>query len=308
MASATSEFPVADRSLPLRRPVGVLATRHAQRDAVVLGNLRLRYVDVEPEGGSTEGPPLVLLHGLASRIEEYEALIDGLRDRRRIVVMDLPGNGYSDKPARAYTLAFLEDAVLALLDRLGVAEADLAGGSLGGNLVLRLGHRVPQRFRKLVPWAPGGAWEPMRVLAWLGRCVARVGRATFWPSVWIQSRFWYESAWPGRARALQDAFAHFREIHVPPFTRMYFELACEQLATSLFPIAPAIHQPTLVLWGDRDHALGMGHGVKRLASLLPSGRLVVLPGVRHALANEVPQVLARHVDAFLREGVRVDLG
>src|ERR1700689_421816 len=147
MATASPVLPLDRIGSPLaiRRPIRVRATKHEQRDATVLGSVRLRYIDVRPSGeGSESGPPLVLLHGMASRIEEYEEIVDHLRARRRILVMDLPGNGYSDKPARPYTLAFLEDAVLGLLDHLDVSEADLAGGSLGGNLVLRLGHRAPE--------------------------------------------------------------------------------------------------------------------------------------------------------------------
>jgi 2-hydroxy-6-oxonona-2,4-dienedioate hydrolase len=301
MASASPGLPLeqaesAAGPLFIRRPLRVRSTKHAQHDATVLGSVRLRYVDVRtPEG--EQGPPLVMLHGIASRIEEYEEMIDRLRAGRRIIVMDLPGNGYSDKPERPYTLSFLEDSVLALLDSLRVTQADLAGGSLGGHLVLRLGHRAPGRFRRLAPWAPAGAWQPMRALRlllkpWLS--------ALFWPFVWVQSRFWYNPAWRGRRSALLEAFAHYREIHSPGFVRMYFDVAREQVETSLFPIAPSIAQPTLVLWGDQDHALGMGEGVRKLVSLLPNAQLRVLKGARHSLANEAPEWLSREVDAFLR--------
>jgi pimeloyl-ACP methyl ester carboxylesterase len=304
--ASTSDFPLPSPASPaiaipwLARPLRVRATRHVQRDATVLGALRLRYVDVWPR---TElAPPVVLLHGIASRLEEYEDVIEGLRRHRRVVVMDLPGNGYSDKPTRRYTLSFLEDAVLALLDRLELRSADLAGGSLGGNLTLRLGHREPQRFRRLASWGPAGAWEPKRFLAWTGDALRRAGDTIFWPIVWVQSRFWYHSAWPGRGRALAEAFTHFREIHGPGFVRMYFDLVREQLVTSLFPIAPAIAQRTLVVWGDRDHALGMARGVRRLVELLPDARLSVMNGVGHAAASEAPADLCQRVDAFLQAG------
>jgi 2-hydroxy-6-oxonona-2,4-dienedioate hydrolase len=281
----------------LRRPRSVRTTKHEQRDATVLGDLRLRYVDVRP--ATESGPPVVMLHGIASRIEEYEEMIERLAVGRRVIVMDLPGNGYSDKPERSYTLAFLEDAVLGLLDHLAVKEADLAGGSLGGNLVLRLGHRAPERFRRLVPWAPAGAWEPMRVLGALGSVWLRLGSAAFWPVVWVQSRFWYRRTWEGRDEALRQTFNHYREVFGRGFVRMYFELVREQVMTSLFPIAPAIAHPTLLFWGDQDRALGMGQGVKRLVELLPHAHLRVFPGARHSLANEVPGELAREVDGFL---------
>ncbi len=304
MASANPGLPLvhAERTGALavaaRRPRGVRATKHEQRDATVLGDVRLRYVDVRP--AVEAGPPVVMLHGLASRIEEYEDLIDHLRARRRVVVMDLPGNGYSDKPHRPYSLGFLEDAVLGLMDHLALGHADLAGGSLGGNLTVRLAHRAPERFRRLAPWAPAGAWEPKR---WLARMLGVgwcAGAALFWPFVWIQSRFWYDRGWNGRRRALVEAFAHFREIHGPSFARMYFELCREQVLTSLFPIAPHVAHPTLLLWGDRDHALGMGEGVRRLVGLMPSARLTVLPGAGHALASEAPERLALELEGFLR--------
>jgi pimeloyl-ACP methyl ester carboxylesterase len=309
--ASTSQVPLsrlaalAPTSALPSRPASVSVTRHEQRDVTVLGGLRLRYVDVRPPEPDDGSPPLVLLHGLASRLEEYENLVEVLRPRRRVIVMDLPGNGYSDKPARAYSLQLLEDAVLGLLDQLdpldrsGDRTFDLGGGSLGGNLTLRLAHREPGRFRRLVSWAPGGAWEPKPVLAWLQGVLK--GAAAFWPTVWVQSRFWYHPSWPPRARALAEAFAHYREVHGPGFVSMYFDLAREQLATSLFPIAPQIPHRTMMMWGDQDHALGMGRGVKRLAKLLPDARLSVFAGVRHAVANEVPEELGRRIEAFLDE-------
>jgi pimeloyl-ACP methyl ester carboxylesterase len=267
----------------------------------VLGDVRLRYIDVRPTS-SEDGPPLVLLHGLASRIEEYEDIVDLLHPRRRVIVMDLPGNGYSDKPQGPYTLRFLEDSVVALLDSLRVKEADLAGGSLGGGMVLRMAHRIPQRFRKLASWAPAGAWEPMRGFGLLSSLMLFAGTRLFWPAVWVQSRYWYHPEWTGRAEALAQAFEHYREIHDPAFVRMYFEVGREQVTTSLFPIAREIFHPTLLLWGDQDNGLDMGIGVKRLSKLIPNAILHVFPGARHSLATEIPTELARQLRAFLDRG------
>ncbi len=212
-------------------------TRFPLYSGEVLNNLRLRWVDVQPNQ-PTAAPPLLLLHGLASRIEEYEELIPLLSERRRVVAMDLPGNGYSDKPDRPYTLRFLEDAVLGLADRLGIREAHLGGGSLGGGLTVRLGHREPQRFTRLAPWAPAGAWEPMTLLPRFVRAIS--GQRSFWMAMWVQSRFWYRRDWPGRQEALRSSFAHYHEVFGPGFLRMYWDLGVEQGSTSLYPLAPHI--------------------------------------------------------------------
>ncbi|MEY4745147.1 MAG: hypothetical protein RL272_1092 [Candidatus Parcubacteria bacterium] len=274
-----------------RRPVAASATPFVQRDVVVSG-LRLRYID---EGS---GPPVVLIPGHTSRIEEYDRLTSLLRGRYRVLVFDFPGTGYSDKPVRAYDVRFYEDVLLGFLDALGVGRCYLAGGSLGGNLALRLAHRVPERFPRIAAWAPGSAWEAMPLLAAFMRACRFGGLPFFWATVRVQSTYWYADDWPGKSRALADTFAYYREVLSPGFVRMYWGMAADQMGRSLFGIAPGIAQPSLLMWGDRDHGLRMGDGVRRIHALMPRAELAVLRGAGHALAAERPEDVAAAVDEF----------
>jgi len=276
----------------LERPVQVWPTAYEQRDLRVLG-VRVRYVDEGPR----DAPTALLIPGHTSRIEEYEGLLPTLARRHRVLVLDYPGSGYSEKPVREYDLAYYEDVSIAFLEALGVERAHLVGGSLGGNLVLRLAHRFPERFDRLAPWAPGSAWEASPRLARAARAVASY--ATFWPVVWVQSRFWYDESFAGREHALAETFAYYREVLGPGFVRMYFGMAADQVAESLFPLAPEIRHPVWLGWGDRDHGANMGEGVARLHELLPRSELRVFPSAGHALATELPEVLASEIDAFL---------
>jgi pimeloyl-ACP methyl ester carboxylesterase len=269
------------------------------REASVLG-LRICHIDVGPTApGATreDAPALLLIPGHTSRIEEYDSLVPKLAQRHRVIVLDYPGSGWSEKPDREYSLAFYEDVSLALLDTLGVGHAHLAGGSLGGNLVLRLGHREPERFGRLASWGPGSAWYPKAHIGSAMRALR--SRAAFWPLVWLQSRYWYEKDWPGRDAALADTFAYYREVMSPGFVRMYFEMFADQAEKTLFNLAPAIRQPVWLGWGDQDHGVRMGEGVARLAKLLPRCELRVFPGARHSLAQEIPDLLAGEIDEFL---------
>lgn len=298
LAVGCSAPPDAGRTRPETLP----ATPFPQRDATVLG-LRVRYVDVGPTApgaARAAAPALLLVPGHTSRIEEYDGLVPALARRHRVVVLDYPGSGWSDKPDREYSLALYEDASVALLDRLGIGRARLAGGSLGGNLVLRLGHRFPERFPRLAPWAPGSAWEASPRV---GRALRALrSHALFWPIVWVQSRYWYGPDWPGREAALAETFAYYREVMSPGFVRMYFEMAADQVERSLFDVASSIRQPVWLGWGDQDDGASMGASVARLCALLPRCELRVFPGARHSLAAEVPDALAAALDEFLARG------
>ena len=276
----------------LTRPVAVSVTPYAQHDVTVDG-MRLRYV----EEGS--GPILVLIPGLTSRIEEYDGMVADLRRDFRVLALDFPGSGYSDKPVREYDVQFYVRTLDHFLDALHVERAFLAGGSLGGNIVLRAGAADPHRYPRLVAWGSGGAWEPIPLGAWLARTFG--GQTTFWPTVKIQSRYWYRKEFPRSASCLDDTFAYYHEALSPGFIRMYWGLFADQAGSSLFPLAPSISQPTLLLWGDHDEGVNMGEGERRLQSLMPHARLTVMKDCGHALATERPHETAAAVAAFLHE-------
>ncbi len=270
---------------------------------VDVGGVSLRILDVGPTGDPEDGRArtIVVLPGHTARIEGFLPLVAALSTHHRVVVADFPGSGESDKPVRPYTLRYYEDTAMALLDALGIESAVLAGGSLGGNLVLRLGHRFPARFPLLVAWGPAGAWSPSPLLAAAVRRLPR--RALFWPIVWGQSRFWYGRDFPGRAEALRETFAYYRRVMGPGFLAMYFGMAADQLAHSHFAYAHRIAQPTLLVVGEHDDGAGMRRGVARLRTLLPHNELEVFPGTRHSVETEQPEALARSIlDFVAREG------
>ena len=269
---------------------------------VEIDGLRLRYLDVGPTADGTEDPastrlPLLVIPGHTARLEGFDEMVPTLAAHRRVLVLDLPGSGESDKPDRRYDLTFYEDVLVAFLDHLGIDQAVPVGGSLGGNLVLRLGHRFPDRFPILTLWAPGGAWQARPRLRSL---IYRVcGRRLFWPSVRIQSRYWYAADFPGRQQGLDDTFAYYRRVLSPGFVAMYWGIAADQVGQSLFAIAPEITQPSLLMWGDQDHGAAMGKGVAHLHELIEGNELVVFPGRRHSLEAEIPIQLADTLLGFL---------
>jgi pimeloyl-ACP methyl ester carboxylesterase len=114
----------------------------------------MSYADVNglslhyEEHGS--GEPLILLHGGIGAGEMFAPILPDLGAGRRVVTVDLQGHGGTadvDRPLRAELMA---DDIAALLDHLGLEQADVMGYSLGGLVALRLAIQHPARVRRLV--------------------------------------------------------------------------------------------------------------------------------------------------------------
>jgi pimeloyl-ACP methyl ester carboxylesterase len=217
-----------------------------------------------------------------------------------VIVFDFPGSGYSEKPARRYTLEFYEDAAIGVLDALGIKKAHVGGGSQGGHLTLRLGARFPDRFERLVPWSPGGAWNAHPLFARAMDLVSSYG--FFLPVVKVQSTYWHRKDWPGRDANLAETFRYYDEVMCEGFVDMYWGMAQDQVGHSLFDVVAKVPHRTLLLWGTLDATPGMAEGVKKIQGLMPQCELRTYEGFGHAIASEAPERLAEEVARFLAEG------
>lgn len=97
-------------------------------------------VDVAPEVDEGRAP-LLVIHGFPTSSLDFAAVVPRLSARRRVVLLDLPGFGFSAKPDRAYTMAGQADTVVALTARLGLERVALLthdmGDTVGGELLAR---------------------------------------------------------------------------------------------------------------------------------------------------------------------------
>jgi pimeloyl-ACP methyl ester carboxylesterase len=111
-----------------------------------LGNLETRYLS------HGEGPPLLLLHGFTGAGLDWRHLfdLDGLARQWRLIVPDLRGHGGSNNPGGAFSHRQCAGDVLALLDHLKVGRCRAIGLSLGGNILLHLATRQPDRVQAMV--------------------------------------------------------------------------------------------------------------------------------------------------------------
>jgi 4,5:9,10-diseco-3-hydroxy-5,9,17-trioxoandrosta-1(10),2-diene-4-oate hydrolase len=124
--------------------------------AQVRADLRLHY----HEAGAEHEETLVLLHGGgpgASAWSNFGRNIPVLAKSYRVIAVDQPGFGRSDKPTEhPQYFTHSADAVVALMDSLGIERPHFIGNSLGGGAAVRLALDYPDRAGRLVLMGPGG--------------------------------------------------------------------------------------------------------------------------------------------------------
>src|SRR6201989_487983 len=97
------------------------------------------------------GRPLVLLHGgLLTIALNFGPLLESLAASRRVIAVELQGHGHTADTGRPMTIEALAGDVVALLDQLGIDEADLFGFSLGGLVAYAVALGAPARVGRLI--------------------------------------------------------------------------------------------------------------------------------------------------------------
>ena len=104
------------------------------------------YEDV----GNPAALAVVLIHGFPFSHEMWQPQLANLGNRFRAIAYDLRGHGGTNAGDGQYTLEFLVDDLIALLDHLRIKKAVLCGLSMGGYIALRAVQRNPERILGLI--------------------------------------------------------------------------------------------------------------------------------------------------------------
>jgi pimeloyl-ACP methyl ester carboxylesterase len=112
---------------------------------VAFGTNKIHYVTMG-EGLST----LVFIHGLACNLNFWREQAAAFAGQARLVFIDLPGHGQSDKPNTSYTFDFLARAVVAVLRDARVDKAVFVGHSMGAAVLCRVYQQSPEKVAAIV--------------------------------------------------------------------------------------------------------------------------------------------------------------
>lgn len=250
--------------------------------------------------GPENGPVLVLGPSLGTDLQLFDAQVERLGDRYRILRYDLPGHGLSSTPSGPYTMDFLADQVIALLDSLGVGRFHYAGVSIGGaiGVVLAAGH--PDRVLSLascasaLQFADPPSWATRAALVRAEGTGAMVGSRK---GVWYTEDF---------AQREPDEVERLLEMLRGTAAEGYAG-CCEAIGSfDARVLAASITAPTIAIAGAEDPATPPMM-VRQIAETIPGAEFVTIDGAAHLLNVERPDdfsaLLVRHLESAVRAAV-----
>src|SRR5579859_1636768 len=290
----------------------VIALLHLpEAGRIDIGGSRQHVSDSTPAYQEPEGLPLVLLHGAGCNLQDMWLALGWrlIAARRRVIVVDRPGAGWSERRGRTSSSPAVQAAVLRdILDRRGVARAVLVGHSWGGALALAFALDHPQRTAGLVLLSSPTHPRVRKLSRLYGVLAAPVFG-------WL---FAHTLALPLAAAAFGAGIRAAFAPQQPP--RHY--LKCSAAFLLLRPAAFLANArdmadlqgflarqarrygdllaPTVIIQGDSDGVVAIEKHAEALAAAAPHAKLVVLPGIGHMPHHAAADRVVAEIEELVR--------
>jgi len=245
----------------------------------IVDNLAIQYAD---EGS---GPAILMLHGWGDNLHTFDAIARELSGFR-IVRLDLPGFGGSEKPTGTWGVVEYARFVQAFCKRLQVDPATLIGHSFGGRVIIKgvgAGIFAPQ---KIVLIASAGIAHQRTLKNTLLMLAAKVGKMLTLIPPFSMYRQQIRKKLYGSIGS--DYFAAGSMKHI--FLKV--------VAEDLLAYARKIRVPALLIWGTEDRSTPLDDGEK-IRDAIADSRLEVLHGATHFVHQERPKEVATLIRTFL---------
>lgn len=261
-------------------------------------------------GADSGGPVVVLVHGIASRASQWDAVMAELGQTCHVIAPDLLGHGQSAKPRGDYSLGAHACGLRDLLAALGHDRVSLVGHSLGGGIALQFAYQFPERVERLALVCSGGLGREVSIFL---RAATLPGAELLLPLLagsYVRSAAGKVGGLLGKARitlpaglseclvgfgslgdrGTREAFVHTARSVLDPAGQRVDARDRLYLAADL---------PLFVVWGRKDAIIPVAHG-EELAATVPGTTLEVFEQSGHFPHLTEPTRLAATLLRWLR--------
>jgi pimeloyl-ACP methyl ester carboxylesterase len=241
--------------------------------------------------GPASGRPVVLLHGLGGRSEDWINLIPYIEKAGyRVYTPDLLGFGQSEEPHNAsYSITDQAELVVNFMDAVGLERVDLGGWSMGGWIAQKVAVNNPERVRSLMLMDSAGLKVPPRWNTHL-----------FTPSTPAELEQLHALLMPHPQAVPQ--FVAQDMIRLSSSYGWVIKRALASMLTAkdvMDDDLPSLKMPVLLLWGDEDRVTPLSEGLA-MHALIPQSLLRVASGCGHVAPAACTDQFGPEITSFLR--------
>jgi pimeloyl-ACP methyl ester carboxylesterase len=298
--------------------IGVAIIERAHPPAgrlVEVSGQRLHIVDLGAGEGLADRPAVVLIHGASGNLEDMRlALGNRLSGRYRVILIDRPGHGWSERGDGASQASPARQAALVhdALAQLGIARSVLVAHSWAGSLATAYALSYPDSVTGMVLLAPAThSWSTG--IAWYYNLLT---------TPVVGPLFAYTLGLPFGAAIVGPAVtAVFSPQPVPAdyinATALMLGLRPAEMLANAQDVAGLnafvaaqspryreITAPTVIFAGEEDTTVSPRIHAQALAAALPHARLVMLPNVGHLPQYAVPEAVVAAIDEVAKPAAR----
>ncbi|WP_422359372.1 alpha/beta fold hydrolase [Reichenbachiella sp.] len=260
-------------------------------------------VHFRDEGNPQDSLPIVLIHGTGASLHTFDAWVEGLKNERRIIRMDLPGFGLTGPfPDRDYTMIHYVKFIEAFLTQLNIDSCVLGGNSLGGQIAWNYTVENSKTVKKLILIdAAGYPLESEKVpVAFAIAKMPVLNKILTFITPKFMAKSSVESVYADKSKVTEELVARYFELTLREGNRQgLVDRMTTDIKGNQIELIKTIEQPTLILWGA-DDLLATTKSAYRFQTDLSNDTLVIMPNVGHVPMEESPIESLAIVKAFIK--------
>lgn len=240
------------------------------------------------------GPVVTFSHSLACHLGMWDAQVEALKDRYRVLRFDTRGHGQTSAPAGAYSLDQLAEDLRGLLTGLGIAQTHFVGLSMGGMIGQVFALKYPAMVQSLVLCDTTSRYPVEAASIWEER-IRAVGASGMEPMVQPTLERWFTA--PFRAThqaAMEQVGAMIRNTPAQGYIGCCHAIPKIDVTDRL----RELRCPALVIVGEHDPGTPVAMA-RQIQAALPSAELAILPSASHLSNLEQPGEFNRVLSGFL---------
>jgi len=283
------------------QPHDLVKSKYANQSSKFLSVLGMN-VHYRDDGLLEDTLPLVMIHGLSSSLHTWDSLVVRLKDKKRMIRMDLPGFGLTGpNPGHDYSIAYYNQFIDSFLNKLHIKKCILVGNSLGGNIAWNQSLLNIEKIHTIVlinsagyprKNEKGNLGFTLAALPFFNSLITKIT-----PKSLIKKSL--EDAYFDKTKIQSDLVDRYYDLLLHEGNRKAIIELFKQRKFLSSDNIKNVHCPTLIIWGQNDQMIDVENAYQ-FNTDIKNSQLHIIPSSGHIPMEETPDEVYRILVGMLK--------